>query len=479
VERSVVSGRDLPFAGRRNFRGDSMRCQADARWDEQMAVEKSRTHYWKPLMSRLPGGLLLLLLGTASTAAAQPAARDTTPIVLVPARVFDAPAGVNREGWVVLVRGNHIAAVGPQSAVAVPAGARQIALPGATLLPGLIDAHSHLFLHPYVEAPFADQVLREPLALRVARATVAARRTLEAGFTTLRDLGTEGAGYADVGLKQAIDQGIIPGPRLFVATRAIVATGSYGPTGFRPDWDVPQGAQEADGTNGLTSAVRDQIKHGATWIKLYADAGWGPDGETEPTFSSAEMAAAVEAATSAGRLVTAHARFPLGIERAIRAGVSTIEHADSLTPDLLAFLKQRGVAICPTLTAGEAGFIRNGWRKGVDPLPPELALKHRTFRAALAAGVMICNGSDVGAFPHGENARELEALVEYGMTPAQALQAATTVDARALHLTDRGAIAVGLLADLVAVQGDPTRDIRALHQVSIVLKDGVVVYRKN
>ena len=479
MERSAVSGRDLPFAGRRNFRGDRMRCQADAPWFEQMAVEKSRTHYWKPLMFALPRGLLLLLLGTWSTAAAQRAARDTTPILLVPARVFDAPAGVDREGWVVLVRGNRIAAVGPQSAVAIPAGARQIALPGTTLLPGLIDAHSHLFLHPYVEAPFADQVLREALALRVARATVAARRTLEAGFTTLRDLGTEGAGYADVGLKQAIDQGIIPGPRLFVATRAIVATGSYGPTGFRPDWDVPQGAQEADGTNGLTSAVRDQIKHGATWIKLYADAGWGPDGETEPTFSSAEMAAAVEAATSAGRLVTAHARFPLGIERAIRAGVSTIEHADSLTPDLLALLKQRGVAICPTLTAGEAGFIRNGWRKGVDPLPPELALKHRTFRAALAAGVMICNGSDVGAFPHGENARELEALVEYGMTPAQALQAATVIDARALHLTDRGAIAVGLLADLVAVEGDPTRDIRALHQVSIVLKDGVVVYRKN
>ena len=422
--------------------------------------------------------LILFALGASPGAAAQRVARDTTPILLAPARVFDAPAGLNREGWVVLLRGNRIAAVGPRAAVAVPAGARQIALPGATLLPGLIDAHSHLLLHPYVEAPFADQVLREALALRVARATVAARRTLEAGFTTLRDLGTEGAGYADVGLAQAIDQGIIPGPRLFVATRAIVATGSYGPTGFRPDWEVPQGAQEADGVDGLTRAVRDQIKHGATWIKLYADAGWGPDGETEPTLTPAELAAAVAAATSAGRLVTAHARFPLGIERAVRAGVTTIEHADSVTPEVLALLKERDVAICPTLTASEAGFIRNGWRKGVDPLPAELALKHRSFRAALAAGVPICNGSDVGAFPHGENARELEALVEYGMTPVQALQAATIVDARALHLRDRGAIATGLLADLVAVDGDPTRDIRALRQVSIVLKDGIVVYQK-
>jgi imidazolonepropionase-like amidohydrolase len=444
-----------------------------------MATDGIVTHYWKLLMRDVFRLLVITVFTASSAAAAQRAASDSTPILLVPARVFDAPAGVNREGWVVLVRGTRIVAVGPRATVTVPAAAKQIGLPDATLLPGLIDAHSHLFLHPYVEAPYADQVLREPLALRVARATVAARRTLEAGFTTLRDLGTEGAGYADVGLAQAIDQGIIPGPRLLVATRAIVATGSYGPGGFRPDWDVPQGAQEADGVDGLTRAVRDQIKHGATWIKLYADAGWGPDGETEPTFSERELTAAVEAATSSGRLVTAHARFPLGIVRAVRAGVSTIEHADSVTPDVLALLKQRGVAVCPTLTAGEAGFIRAGWRKGIDPPPPEIALKHRNFRALLAAGVPICNGSDVGAFPHGENARELEALVEYGMTPAQALQAATIVDAHALHLRDRGSIATGLLADLVAVTGDPTRDIRALRQVSIVLKGGVVVYRKN
>ena len=408
-------------------------------------------------------------------ASAQSAALDTGAVLLVPARVFDAPAGAIHDGWAVLVRGDRIVSVGPKASIRARGNARVIDLPNATLLPGLIEGHSHLFLHPYAEAPWADQVLKEPLALRVARATVAARRTLQAGFTTERDLGTEGAGYADAGLEQAINQGIIPGPRLLVATRAIVATGSYGPSGFDPRYDVPQGAEEADGIDGITHAVRSQIKHGADWIKLYADHEWGPHGETEPTFTLEELKTAVEVARSSGRYVAAHARGNEGVRRAVLAGVTTIEHGDSVTPEVFKMMVDRGIPLCPTLSGTEVGFIRNGWRKGIDPMPPEVALKHRTFKDALAAGVTICNGSDVGAYPHGDNAREIELLVEYGMTPVQALQSATVVDARVFHLADRGSIAPGLLADLVAVDGDPTHDIHALHHVRFVMKGGQVV----
>jgi imidazolonepropionase-like amidohydrolase len=394
--------------------------------------------------------------------------------VLAPDRVFD---GVTMHtGWTVLVRGTRIYAAGPTAESAAPADARRIPLKGMTLLPGLIEGHSHLLLHPYNETTWNDQVLHEALALRVARAVNHARRTLEAGFTTVRDLGSEGAGEADVGLKQAIEQGIIPGPRMLVTTRAIVATGTYGPRGFDPRWDVPQGAEEASGLDEVTKVTRSQIAKGADWVKVYADYRWGANGEARPTFSVEELTRIVETARSSGRPVVAHAGTAEGMRRAVLAGVETIEHGDGGTAEVFRLMAQHDVALCPTLAAGDATRQYAGWKKGVDPEPNGITEKKASFRRALAAKVPICAGSDVGVFAHGDNARELELMVEYGMPALEVLKAATSGNARIFHLEEKlGQVRPGLLADLIAVEGDPSQRIADLRQVRLVMKGGQLI----
>jgi imidazolonepropionase-like amidohydrolase len=414
--------------------------------------------------------LTLLLLVLAAPLSAQGDAAGA-PVLLRPARVFDGVDPRPHESWQVLVRGERIEAVGPN--LAMPAGARVIDLPGMTLMPGMIEGHGHLFLHPYNETSWDDQVLREPLALRTARAVAHARATLMAGFTTLRDLGTEGAGYADVGLKAAIEQGIVPGPRLLIATRALVATGSYGPK--TTDAEAPLlGAEEADGAN-LVTAVRRQIGGGADVVKFYADYRWRPGEPSRPTFTMEEMRAGVEVAHAAGRLVAAHASTPEGMRRAILAGVDTIEHGNEGNVEVFRLMRERGTGYCPTLAASDAIARYSGWN-GAAPEPESIRLKRASFAAALAAGVTMCMGGDVGVFPHGDNASEMELMAAWGMRPADVLIAATSGHARLFQLADRlGSVRAGLLADLIAVDGDPTRDVRAVRSVRLVMKGGVIV----
>jgi imidazolonepropionase-like amidohydrolase len=394
-------------------------------------------------------------------------------VLLKPAAVFTGRGAAHRD-WSVLVEGARIAAVGPPATIGAGPDVPIVELADATLLPGLMDLHSHVLLYPYDRTSWNDQVLREPEALRVAHATNAVRATVSAGFTTLRDLGTEGAGYADVGLRAAIAQGVIPGPRLVVATKAIAATGSYGPKGFAPECGCTHlGAEEADGIDSLTRVVRDQIRRGADWIKVYADIGWGPHGESRPTFTLDELKLVVDVAESSGRHVAAHASTAEGMRRAALAGVRTIEHGNEGTAEVFALMAERGVALCPTISAYEAMIAYGGGGLGGEPYPPAPEPKYASMRAALASGVTIVNGSDVGVFAHGDNARELEALVRYGMSAQRALESATAVAAEILDLEGEiGSIAPGLLADLVAVTGDPTADISAIRDVRLVMRGG-------
>jgi len=414
--------------------------------------------------------LLIAMAATLATLATSAAAAE--PILLKPAQVFDGVDPHPHAGWQVLVDGDHIAAVGPN--LAVPAGAKVIDLPGETLTPGLIEGHSHIFLHPYNETKWDDQVLHEPLALRTARAVVHVRKTLMAGFTTERDLGTEGAGYADVGIKQAINQGIIPGPRMLVATKANVARGAYGPKGFEPGVKIPQGAEEVNGADEMRAAARDQIAAGADVIKMYADYHYLPGEPSRPTLTEDEMAAGVQVAHDAGRIAAAHATTAEGMRRAILAGVDTVEHGYGGTPEIFKMMHDRGTGYCPTLGASEAyAQYFQGWN-GKEPAPESVQENRRAFQMAMKAGVRICMGGDVGVFAHGKNWLEMEAMQRGGMPAADVMIAATSGNASIFHLADRGQVKPGLLADLVAMPGDPTKHVAAVEHVNFVMKGGEV-----
>jgi imidazolonepropionase-like amidohydrolase len=390
-------------------------------------------------------------------------------------RLFDGETMSENKG--ILIRDNKIETVDFQSVIEknLPKGTTVLDLKNSTLLPGLIEGHSHLLLHPYNETNWDDQVLKESRAERIARATVHAEKTLLAGFTTVRDLGTEGADFDDVGLKAAIEKGIIKGPRMIVATRALIATGSYAPKGFSPDIMVPQGAEEADGHDNLIQAVRRQIGKGADVLKIYADYRWGLRSDAQPTYSIDEIKLIVETAKSSGRQTVAHAGSAEGMRRAILGGVATIEHGDAGTPEIFKLMAAQNVYLCPTLAAGDAVSQYRGWRKGTDPEPDRIKNKRITFKQALDAGVKICMGGDVGVFAHGDNAREMEMMVNYGMSPLETLKSATSINADAFNYADKiGRLKAGLMADIIAVEGNPTVDISAIRKVVLVVKEGKI-----
>ena len=376
--------------------------------------------------------------------------------------------------WGILTDGAKIVKVGPVDQINIPKDATLINYGDATITPGLIEGHSHLLLYPYNITDWDTQVLKETDSYRTARATVHAKNTLLAGFTTARDLGTEGAGYSDVAIKRAINEGIIIGPRLMVAGRAIVSTGSYGPKGYDNDQQIMLGAEPADG-NDLIRVVRDQIGKGADFIKIYADYRWGVNGEDRPSFTLDELKLINEVTRSSGRVMVCHAKSKEAIRRAVLAGAATIEHGDFIDVELGKLMKEHNVTYIPTVAAVDVISQYRGWKKGTMDPPANALNKRKSFKEAIASGVSIGMGGDVGVYPHGENVLEMELMVEYGMQPMDVLKAATSVNSKAFHLEDRlGFLKPGFISDVVVVSGDPTKNISAIRNILFVMKEGVV-----
>jgi len=405
----------------------------------------------------------LLLWHAPTTHAQQRGADDSASYFLLkPDRVFDGEQ--MHHDWVVLVKGNRIAEAGRQT-FTIPAGTRTIDLKGHTLLPGLIEGHSHLFLHPYDEAPFEEQIMKETRAERVARAVQHAAATLMAGFTTVRDLGTEGAGYDDIGLKQAIRKGVVPGPRIMASGRALAAIGAYAVRSSNPDVTLPKGVAEVSNVEEMAREVRIEIGKGVNVIKLYGD-----------QFTTEEIKQATWIAQNSYRTVAVHAFTAEAMDRAIEAGVNSIEHGDAGTAEIFTRMREKEIAYYPTIAAAEAMAGYQGWRKGIDPEPAGITTLKKAFKAALASGVTIGSGSDVGVFAHGENARELELMVGYGMPALDVLKAATSVNAKVLgyYGSRLGRVQKGMYADLIAVEGNPSEDIRNIRKLGLIMKNGVV-----
>jgi len=404
------------------------------------------------------------------------------PIVLRAARLIDGRGGAIATPGLVVIRGNRIESVG--AATSAPADAQIIDLGDMTLLPGLIDAHVHTLLQGDVtEEDYDNQIMKESMAYRALRASRAVKIGLEHGFTTMRDLETEGAMYTDVDVKHAINNGIIPGPRLFVSTRALSVTGGYGPSSYGPDVIHPMGVQIVDGVEDARKAVREQIGHGADWIKVYADRSYflQKDGTLSsiPTFTRDEMKAIVDEAHRLRHKVAAHAMARPGIENALAAGVDSIEHGIAIPDDLIDIMVKNNVYLSPTLTVTE--YVAPGRAAEGRPIWGKIPVFHRdSFQRAVRKGVKVAFGTDVGGFPWDalNEAREFTYETKNGMTPMQAIQSATTVPAQMLDMGDQlGTLEAGKLADVVAVPGNPLNDISVMERVGFVMKDGKVVVR--